>query len=228
LGLPRRFEDALGVIEAGVLRTIDAGWVEFHDGSGRPCQRGFVNEASAGLSGATVRGVGRFSKRIGPRSGYAAGAVAAILAHRPAAVAVEIDGDRVYEGDVSLVVGANGRSFGAGMPIAPRAEIDDGRLEVVLVRGLSTPRLLLHLPSLFRGRHLDHAAVSRYSARELRVVSLRTSAAMDVEVDGEAAGQLPLRVEIRPAALRVLVPDGGREASAASAGGALAAGRIEQ
>jgi YegS/Rv2252/BmrU family lipid kinase len=211
LGLPRRLDEALRVIEVGVTRMIDAGRVEVHDEQGVLQQRFFVNEASAGLSGATVRIVGRLSKRIGPRLGFAAGAVAAILSHRPVSVALEIDGMRVFEGPVSLVVAGNGRYFGAGMKVAPGAELDDGLLEVVFVRGLSIPRLLVNLPSLFVGRHLAHPAVSRSAARELIVVP--KDGASPIEVDGETAGRLPLRVEVIPAALQVFVP--GRQKSPA-------------
>lgn len=219
LGLPRRIGPALAVIAAGVTRTIDAGRVEYRDAAGALHEGRFVNEASAGLSGATVEIVGRLSKRIGPRIGYAVGAVAAILSHRAVEMAVEIDGERVHEGPISLIVAANGRYFGAGMKVAPEAKLDDGRLEIVVVRGLSVPRLLVNLPSLFAGGHLAHPAVSRYTARELVVIPKEASS--PIEVDGEGLGFLPYRAQILPAALRVFVaaspPDAGgagiREAS---------------
>ena len=222
LGLPRRLESALRVIETGRTRRVDAGRVEYHDRSGAPRERGFLNEASAGLSGTTVRLVGRWSKRIGPGLGFAAGAVSAILGHRPMEVAVEIDGEREYEGPVSLIVAANGCYFGAGMKVAPDAEPDDGRLEVVLVRGLSTPRLLANLPSIFSGRHLSHPAVSCHRARELSVTSKETGlpGAMDVDVDGEGVGVLPFRAEVIPEALRVFVPPSGEIVDAEAQEGA--------
>jgi len=204
LGLPRRLRPALAVIAAGRLRTIDAGRVEYRDATGAIREGRFVNEASAGLSGATVQIVGRLSKRIGPRVGFAAGAVGAILSHRAVDMAVEIDGARIHEGLVSLIVAANGRYFGAGMKVAPEAEADDGQLEVVVVRGLSMPRLLANLPSLLAGRHLGHPAVSRHAARELVVIPKQASS--PIEVDGEALGFLPFRAAILPAALRIFAP----------------------
>jgi YegS/Rv2252/BmrU family lipid kinase len=204
LSLPRDLEGALDVIEAGALRRIDAGAIEYRDDHGAMRRGYFVNESSAGLSGETVRLVSASSRRLGPRLGFLFGAVGAILGHRPVALAVEIDGVRIYEGPVSMVVAANGAYFGAGMHVAPHARVDDGALEVVLVRGLSIPRLLANLPSFYRGGHLRHPKVSRHSAQELVLIPKEAGAPLDV--DGESLGTLPLRVEILPGALRVLAP----------------------
>lgn len=201
LGLPRALGPALDVIAEGSVRTIDAGRIELRDPAGRPVSRAFVNEASLGLSGETVMRVGRTSKRIGPRLGFVAGAVGAILGHRPVDVAVEVDGSRVFEGPVSLLVAANGRFFGAGMRVAPGAVLDDGRLELVLVRGLSMPRLLVNLPSFYLGRHGRHPNVSFRAVRSVVVLPKEGSA--PVEVDGEAVGGLPMRAEVVPGAIRV-------------------------
>ena len=204
LSLPRDLESALDVIEAGALRRVDAGEIEYSDDQGTICHGYFVNESSAGLSGETVRLVGASSKRLGPRLGFLVGAVGAILGHRPVALAVEIDGARVYEGLVSMVIAANGAYFGAGMRVAPDAQVDDGFLEVVIVRGLSIPRLLANFPSIYRGGHLGHSRVSRHRARKL--VLIPKEAGAPVDVDGESVGTLPLRAEILPAALRIFAP----------------------
>jgi len=225
LGLPRRVGAALEVVAAGATRRIDAARLEYRDASGARCHGWFVNEVSAGLSGVTTQIVGRISKRVGPRIGFAAGAIAAIFSHRPVAMRIEADGKPIHEGPVSLIVASNGRHFGAGMAVAPKAELDDGWLEIVVVRGLSVPRLLVNLPSLFRGTHLDHPAVSRHAARELVVMPASgsfapgcetgTAAAVGagsesenspIEADGEPLGGLPFRAEIVPAALRVFAP----------------------
>ena len=204
LGLPRSLAEALSVIAEGETRAIDAGALEYRDESGAPRRGYFINEASAGLSGVTVRLVGRTSKRLGPRLGFIAGALGAIAGHRPVDVAVEVDEERIYEGPVSMVVAANGAYFGAGMRVAPGARVDDGRLEILLVRGLSMPRLLANLPSFYLGRHLDHPHVSRHAAKSLTVLPKESGAPIDV--DGEALGELPLSARVLPGALRVFVP----------------------
>jgi YegS/Rv2252/BmrU family lipid kinase len=205
LGLPRTLEAALAVISRGHARRIDAGRVELQEAVGEDRSSYFVNEVSAGLSGVTVERVGSLAKRIGPRLGFVAGAVGAILSHRPFTARVEIDGEGVYEGPVSMVVAANGKFFGAGMKVAPNAKIDDARIEVVLVRGLSVPRLLGNLPSFYFGRHGDHPSVTFHSARTLEVIPIQGSSPVDV--DGESFGALPMRAEVIPGALEIFVPE---------------------
>jgi YegS/Rv2252/BmrU family lipid kinase len=204
LELPRRLEPALELIASGVTRELDAARVELRDAQGALVERYLLGQASAGLAAETVRLVGRQSKRMGARLGFLVGSVAAILSHRPWEMRVEVDGEKIYEGPVSLIVAANGRYFGAGMQVAPLARPDDGLLEIVLVRGVVPARLLAALPSIYSGRHLSHPAVSRHPARSLRVEPLRTPAL--VAVDGEGLGMLPMHVEVRPAAIRVLAP----------------------
>jgi len=204
LELPRSLDASLEVVAHGVSRRVDAGRAVVRTPEGSMRTRFFVNEASAGLSGDTIRIVGRLAKRIGARAGFALGAVAAILGHRALEAAVDVDGERLYAGPISLVVAANGRCFGAGMQVAPQACVDDGRLELVLIRGLSVPSLLVNLPSLFAGTHGRHPAVSFHSARSVSIEP--RGHAMFADLDGEAAGTLPLRAEVLPGALEVFVP----------------------
>jgi diacylglycerol kinase family enzyme len=179
LALPRQIDAALEVIAAGHLRLLDVGRVESGGRGADRSVRYFANEVSAGLSSDTVRRVDRLSPRLGPRAGFLLGAV-------------------------SLFVAANGCYFGAGMRVAPEAALDDGRLEVVLARGLSRPELLANLPAFYVGRHGRHPQVSFHSARSVRLIPETDETT--AEIDGEGGLALPLRIECLPAALRVLSP----------------------
>ena len=208
LSLPRDLGGALSVISDGHTLFVDTARVELTESHGSPRSVFVVNEAGAGLSAITIRIVGRFAKRVGARVGFAAGAVAAILSHRPTPMTIEVDGDIAFTGPVSLVVAANGRFFGAGMKIAPQATIDDGLLQVVIIRGMSLPQLLLNLPSLFAGTHGKHPRVSFYAARSMSISPVANDSAMPIELDldGEAYGQAPIHVEVVPSALEIFAP----------------------
>lgn len=204
LGLSRRLDRALEVIAAGHARPLDAGRVECFDRSGARQIRYFANELSAGLSGDTVRRVGGYSLALGPRLGFMLGALAALLTHRSFDASLEVDGERVYEGPISLLVVANGCYFGAGMRVAPGALPDDGLLEVVLARALPRPEILAWLPAFYLGQHGRHPKVSFHAARSVALIPKAGDAA--VEVDGEGGAVLPLRIDCLPGALRVLSP----------------------
>ncbi|MCP4903423.1 MAG: diacylglycerol kinase family lipid kinase [bacterium] len=210
LELPRELDAALELIARGGRRRIDVGRAEYLDARGTPSTRFFVNEVSAGLSGATVGIAGPLAKRLGARVGFVVGALAAIVFHRPADLRVEIDGEPLYEGPVSMIVAANGCYFGAGMRVAPNARLDDGRLEIALVRGLSVSRLLANLPSFYLGRHGRHPDVSFHAARTLRV--LAKEGAPPIDLDGEALGGVPLYAEVLSGAIEVFAPASGAPA----------------
>ena len=101
------------------------------------------------------------------------------------------------------VVVANGRYFGGGMMICPRAEPDDGLFDVLLIGDLTKRDLLVTLPKTYRGRHLPHP-----KAELLRgtVVTVDAPEPLPVELDGEQPGTTPARFEIVPQALRLRVP----------------------
>lgn len=204
LGISRRLDEALAVAAAGHVLAVDAARIAACDGQGRRQVRYFANEASTGLSARTVERVDGHSLWIGARLGFLAGALAAVAAHRPFEAALELDGERVFEGPLSLCVIGNGCYFGAGMRVAPRAALDDGLLEVVLVRALARRAILANLPAFYLGRHGAHPRVSFHAAR--RIALLPKGAAESVEIDGESGFALPLEVECRPAALRVYTP----------------------
>ena len=82
----------------------------------------------------------------------------------------------------------------------PDARADDGLLELFTVAPLGRARFLLLFPRLFSGRH-----VALESVRIERVRAVAVDAPdVTVYADGERLGPLPVRVDVLPAAVRVL------------------------
>ena len=82
-------------------------------------------------------------------------------------------GGHVWEGRAMMALFANGSTFGGGMRMAPQALLDDGLLDLVLVREVGKLELLRVFPRVYRGTHVDHPAVSMARAPEARVTSDR-------------------------------------------------------
>lgn len=204
LGTPRDLEGSLACIAAGRGRRVDAGRVSFLDGSGEPAEACFVNVASFGISALTDELVARSTKRLGGTMSFLIGTLRAIARYRSEVVRVLVDGEPVHDGPLVLGAAANGRCFGGGMQIAPRASIDDGQLDVVLLSQMSRARLLSRLPLVYGGRHLDQPEVSLHRGRVIEAQAL--PGRVRLELDGEPLGALPARFEILPGALRLLGP----------------------
>ncbi len=114
-----------------------------------------------------------------------------------------IDG-RTFRQRVVMVVISNIQLYGGGLfRLAPAAYLDDGCLDVYVFRGQGTAATLHHFFSLLTQYHMRDPRVNYFQARR---VELYTDKRMAVQIDGDADGQTPLRVEVVPRALKILVP----------------------
>src|SRR5688572_12404942 len=180
LGLPLEpraaFERALG---AG-RRRIDAGELGGHL---------FFNVAGIGLDADVAH---RFAATGHARRGlsmYVVQSTAALLSHRATPMRIVVDG-AARDVRPLLVAFANARQYGNGALIAPRARVDDGRIDVVVVDDRSLFGIVRRIPALFRG-DLDRVpGVSMEKAVEAQVTATGT---IRYHVDGEpceASGSL--------------------------------------
>ena len=120
----------------------------------------------------------------------------------PISYALELDGRRINL-DAMVVAVGNGPSYGGGLRICEGALLDDGYLDVVIIKPISKPELVKVYPRLFRGTHVTHPA---YEHHRVRTVSVAASGIV-AYADGERVGPLPLHVECAKAALTVCVPN---------------------
>lgn len=202
LGVPPRLSDALALLARGATRRIDAGCITYRDAFAREARAYFVNVASFGVSGLTDQLVNEAPKALGGTVSFMLGAVRAIARYRSSVVVVRVDGEVVHEGPLVLATAANGAWFGGGMRVAPAARLDDGWLDVVIVPGLSKPRLLAKLPLIYSGRHVEDPEVRSLRGRVIEAVAEVGTVLLDV--DGEAMGSLPARFEVLPGAITVV------------------------
>jgi YegS/Rv2252/BmrU family lipid kinase len=204
LGIPHDLEGALACLAAGKTRTLDAGRVGFLDRSSQRARIHFANVASLGISGLVVELVNSGSKALGGTASFLLGTLRGLARYRCQPVALRVDGVPVFEGPLVLAAAANGHYFGGGMHVAPRARLDDGRLDVVIIPEVAKLRLLTRLPSIYRGTHLEGSEVQLH--RGCVVEADAEPGSVWIEVDGEAVGTLPARFEVLPRALTFVGP----------------------
>lgn len=111
------------------------------------------------------------------------------------------DGNLFYEGDVFSVAMGIGKYSGGGMIQTPNALFDDGLIDLTVIKNIPKSKILRKIPTLFTGKIYDVKEVIHTKAR-LNEVSAEPESF--VEVDGEAVGLSPIRVEVIPAAIRVI------------------------
>jgi YegS/Rv2252/BmrU family lipid kinase len=133
---------------------------------------------------------------------YVYSALRAMLSWRDAAWRVDVDGEPHAFSGYSVAV-ANSGVFGGGMYLAPDASLEDGLLDVVLLRACPKWRYLANLPKVFKGTHVDSPDLTLLRGKEITFEADRPFAAY---ADGDPIANLPVTIKVVPRALKVLVP----------------------
>lgn len=197
IGVPADLEAAIDLIAAGETRAVDLVRVTSDK------VRYFVNVSAGGFSGLVDEKLTPEMKKTWGPLAYLRGAAAALSELRAYRTTLAFDNSKTLTLDLYNVVVANGRYIAGGRMIAPEASIDDGRLDVVLIRQRPAPELALLAAQVAMGTHLSSDAVIFRRAAKLTVNS---KPRMCFNVDGERVGSEPARFEILPRALRFIAP----------------------
>ena len=192
LDLPRKdVHAATDVLIGGKERTIDLAKVG---------ARYYVTVLAAGFDAKVNE---RANQMTWPRGQmrYNLATLAELRTFRPIPYVLDLDGEQ-HRFDAMMVAVGNGPSFGGGLRITEGALLDDGILDVVVIRPMSKTELVRTYPKLFKGTHVLHPEYRHYPARSVTIAAPGVVA----YADGERIGALPLTVDVVPGALRVLVP----------------------
>ena len=202
LSIPFDATQALTIAAAGKVRSIDAG--DLHGSL-------FFNVAGIGLD---ARIAGRLATKGHRRGlmGYVLATVSELRSYQACAYSISnvvgADG-RATAGDLvdhkaMFIALANSRQYGSGAQIAPKALLDDGLMEVVVVEPMSSVQIARQLPAFFGGR-----------LQEGPGIVMRSAASMDIScgepiafhVDGEPrVGPNRITMRTRRGALLVKTP----------------------
>jgi len=201
INVPADLDAAIGILQEGRVRTLDVARATFQDGS-QDGSRYFINMAAGGFSGLVSEKADKVKDRWGPLA-YLRAAVGVLPELQGFDATFLIDGgEERLKLEAYNVVVSNGRYVAAGIPVAPQSRLDDGRLDLMLVPSASLGEMALLLPQVLLGRHTES---DRLIFREITSLEIASDPAMAFNVDGELIGETPVRFEVLPRALQVVV-----------------------
>ncbi|HEX8299382.1 MAG TPA: diacylglycerol kinase family protein, partial [Rubricoccaceae bacterium] len=220
IGMPGGIAAGVRAVATAVSQPLDVGAVRWTDGRGEAQHCVVVNALGAGFDAAAAQRAAGF-KALGGRTAYLAAVVQELWAWRRPGVEVEVSVDDavapdglavgaggrvVYAGPLFLCEVGNGQAVGGGFRLTPDARLDDGLLDVCVVRHVRPRRVLRVLPTAFTGGHVRFPEVEMH--RAVRVAIRATSGTLGIHSDGEATATdaVALDIEAWPEALHVLVP----------------------
>jgi diacylglycerol kinase (ATP) len=216
LGLLRR-GDSLAAWERFVAgrtpaRAVDLGTITpiVSSDQPKPDPTYFCCAAGVGLDGEIARRADELPRWLRAHGGYALSLPGALLAFRPFNLKLTTADPATSEMAqprpdqiVVAAVFANTPFYGGGMRVAPKAQLDDGRLDVCLIHDIPKLKLLSVFPTVYFGGHLGIREVDYFPVICARV---ETDRPLDVYADGERVCSTPVEIGVAHAVLKVIAP----------------------
>jgi YegS/Rv2252/BmrU family lipid kinase len=192
LGIPEDPEQAARIAVEGAERLLDVANVE-----GTP----FMGIASFGFDSDANR-IANEAKLVRGNAVYLYALLRTLATWKPATFTVTVDGERHQMTGYTVAVG-NSSTYGGGMYILPQAELDDGRLDVMLAKQAPKLRCAWDVPKLFKGSHTNLDYMEFLRGEEIEVSSDRPFV---IYADGDPIGATPAIMRVERRCLRVITP----------------------
>jgi len=128
--------------------------------------------------------------------------VVEVLRHKSRPAALIMD-DKKIEDEFIFIIACNSIHVGKGMKMAPKARLDDGLIDLIVIRsGVSRTRLLQVLPKLFDGTHINEPELEYYQTSQFSLIPETDEI---LNIDGEIMGSTPIQVNVIPKAFEMFV-----------------------
>jgi diacylglycerol kinase (ATP) len=195
LGIPNDLAQACALVssEERALRQVDMGQIN---------KRTFLLRAGVGFEADLVQGASRELKdRIGNLA-YVVSALQALTNARPSHYQLTLDGTEIEIDGITCMIANSGNLGQPGLSLAPSINVDDGLLDVIVIRAGDIVSMLSLIASVV-GKNENAEPLQHYQAREVKV---RTETPQTVQADGEILGETPVSARVLPQAVTVIVP----------------------
>ncbi|PSB56560.1 diacylglycerol/lipid kinase family protein [Chamaesiphon polymorphus] len=166
--------------------------------------RYFLLMAGIGFDAAVTATVRSDEKKILGAIAYVKQAVQIAWNFRGVRLKLRVDGKRI-RGKILMVIIGNSQLYGGVVKFTAHATIDDGLLDVCVIKGrgmLSAPRRLI---SIFARHYNRDPRVQYYQAKEVEIRNKRGKH-LPIQVDGDYLGATPMNFRVVPESLWIMVP----------------------
>jgi YegS/Rv2252/BmrU family lipid kinase len=197
LCIPRDLHHAARTIAAGNVLAMDAGRVE---------NRIFLEAGGVGLAAGLFGYFNRLDSGTA-RKWAVLNATWRFVRHLRSPRMVIVADGQTFNVRAPQVTVSNGPYVGAAYVLAPQARVDDGNLDVVIFRGMSVFRVLVHMALVAGGHRLPQPPGVQLVRAQSVDITVRRRRQLPVHADGNVVGRTPSHFEVLPAALRVIVGD---------------------
>lgn len=191
-GIPATPQGALDLILRSEVRPTD--YLECGGVRG-------INAIGTGIDVEILRRYNRM-KLLKGSAAYLASLIITLVSYKAREFAEIVDGREISH-RAFIACAGNGKSIGGGIPICPRAVIDDGLADIVIVDNISRLGIPGALMKLMKRRVLELPTTAFRRDAQLQI---RADGPMPIQIDGEIFEDLPFDVRVVPGGLRVYRP----------------------
>lgn len=205
MGLPLNDMVRAAALQANApTRWVDVGIAEGGEDEQKFGPRAFLMFSGAGFDASVVQEVEaqRAIKRRWGKLFFIFVGLRTALQYRGRRITVTVDGETIKR-RVLLALTSNTQLYGALIRMPPDARIDDGLLDVTLLHGDNALHAAWHFIRLGAGFYKQQPDIEHLRGRDIEI----RGATLPVHLDAEPVGSTPLRIIIKPRAVRVLAPE---------------------
>ena len=199
LGIPQNLEEACKLItqpEKSKIRSVDLGITTDEK------VPAFALRAGVGLEAAMLEGTDRELKERYGIFAYVMGATQALHNIKEAHYNLVLDGESVECSGLTCLI-ANAGYFGVpGLVLDPKVKIDDGLLDVFVLRKMDLVQLFSLAATIVGKNELKDQAFHR----QVKSVTIESDPVQSTQADGEMWGESPIEIKVSQGGLKVLVP----------------------
>ena len=189
-GIPMDPSEALKIILGGKTCPIDTGTVN---------DRFFLNVCGTGFDVTVLDYAESEKEKHRGLTPYFLGLLKAIFHYRSVELTVTADGEK-HQGKYLICSIANGRFIGGGIPICPAADIRDGLLDLVLIRGIRRWQIPFHLPGLMLSKALKFRITKHSRVKQVLIEGKD----LRINIDGDIVSLSSADFRINPASLNLI------------------------
>ncbi len=200
MGLPSDVQGVVRMIREYKVKPVDVGVVN---------GKYFLNVTAGGLLSDIAHNVSSEQKTALGRMAYYIEGVKSIGELKLDTVPLRFETDGFsFETETFLMIIANSNSVGGFLNIAPKACVDDGKLDVCLLKNIKPADIVPVFTQVQMGTHVTNSkCVTYFQTDRISIKPLDKNKNFVTDYDGECGDELPIDISVLPRALNLMIPD---------------------
>jgi diacylglycerol kinase (ATP) len=184
----------------GKSRKVDM--VEFtYFKQGKEIKNYFINILGVGLIADILKLTNEKLKFLGAL-GYSMAVLIRLFKGMNNRMKVTIDNQNFELKNSALVI-SNSKYTGGEMKIAPMADTNDGKVDMIVFNEVNRTEIINIFANVFKGKHVNHPKVRIFNGAEMEIDAEPQQLLM---ADGELLGETPMKLKVLPGELKILTP----------------------